>query len=41
MIGQLHVYNVCHAEWWHGAAYIMGGNEAVSLWLTDFYNGYF
>lgn len=40
MIGQLHVY-VCHAAWWHGAAYVMGGNGAVLLQLTDFYNGCF
>lgn len=40
MIGQLYAYNVCHAEWWHGATYIMGGNGAVSLQLTDFYDAY-
>lgn len=41
MMGQLHVYRVCPAEWWHGAAYSMGGNGAVSLQLTDSYNGDF
>lgn len=41
MMGQLHVYRVCPAEWWHGAAYSMGGNGAVSLQLTHSYNGDF
>lgn len=39
MIGQ-HAYNVCHAVW-HGANYSMGGNGAVSLQITAFYDGYF